>query len=85
MGYCPFYSAECPHDDTCEIWDTATTMCGVRRQKSLLELINLKGADSVASEPPVGYHKVYDIYAKKISSDPDKYSIMLGIESEEET
>ena len=37
-------------------------MCGTKRQKSLLELINLKGADSIASEPPVGYYKVVNIY-----------------------
>lgn len=61
-GFCPWYNLECPRNIECEIWDTATDMCGIRRQKSLLELINMKGADSVASAPPIGYYKVVNIF-----------------------
>ena len=62
MGYCPYYSKNCPHSDECEIWDTATNTCGIKRQKSLLELINLKGEDSIASSAPVGKYKVVNMY-----------------------
>ena len=62
MGYCPYYSKNCPHNDECEIWDTATDTCGIKRQKSLLELINLKGEDSIASSAPVGMYKVVNMY-----------------------
>jgi len=62
VGYCPYYSKACPHNDECEIWDTATSTCGIKRQKSLLELINLKGADSIASEAPAGKYKVTNMY-----------------------
>lgn len=62
MGFCPYYDNLCPHNDECEIWDTASNLCGVKRQKSLLELINLKGADSIASSPPTGKYKVTNLY-----------------------
>ena len=62
MGYCPYYSKNCPHNDECEIWDTATDTCGIKRQKSLLELINLKGEDSIASSAPAGMYKVVNMY-----------------------
>ena len=62
MPFCPFYSADCPHDTQCEIWDDGLSMCGIKRQKSLLELINMKGEDSIASSAPVGKYKVTNIY-----------------------
>ena len=82
MVYCPFYSKNCPRSDECEIWDTATETCGFKRQKSLLELINLKGEGSMPSLPPTGFHKIYNIYAKKIGE--GKYNIMADIETEPE-
>lgn len=62
MGFCPYYNLDCPRNDECEIWDTSSNSCGVKRQKSLLELINLKGTDSIASEAPVGYCKVTNFF-----------------------
>lgn len=62
MGYCPYYDKQCPHNLECEIWDDASNMCGHKRQKSLLELINLKGEDSIASAPPVGGYKIINTY-----------------------
>lgn len=62
MGFCPYYDKNCPHNDECELWDTASGTCGIKRQKSLLELINLKGEDSIASSPPVGGYKIINTY-----------------------
>ena len=62
MGFCPYYNKLCPHSDECELWDTSTETCGIKRQKSLLELINLKGEDSIASSPPAGFYKVTNIF-----------------------
>lgn len=62
MAFCPYFSRTCPQSDECEMWDTALSMCGKKRERSLLELINMKGEDAVASAPPVGKYKVTNIY-----------------------
>jgi len=60
--FCPYIEAACPQDAKCEIWDVATSTCTVKRQKSLLELINMKGEDSIASSAPPGKYKVTNLY-----------------------
>ena len=62
MGYCPYYSSECPHNDECEIWDVSREICGVKRQTVVLESINVGGEGSLGSVPPAGKCKVVNIY-----------------------
>ena len=40
-----------------------------------------EGGDIIISNPPSGFHKIYNIYAKKIG---DKYHLMVDVNTEPE-
>jgi len=62
MGYCPFYSKDCPQNTECEIWDTETNSCGFKRQVSLLQSIQMAGTDAIVSSPPSEKYKVTNLF-----------------------
>jgi hypothetical protein len=45
MGYCPYYSKDCPESTECYLWDSSSGQCYVFRQIVLLEeiLVELGG------------------------------------------
>ena len=47
------------------------------------QLLNIGGEINMRSIPPIGYHKIYNLYAKKIGE--GKYNLMADIETEPAT
>ena len=67
MGFCPYYSSNCPHNFECELWDASREICGIKRQTVVLESINTGGEDSLGSVPPSGKCKVTNIYVDPLT------------------
>jgi len=59
-----------------QLADELTTLLGSH-------LANMGGEINMRSIPPVGYHRIYNLYAKKVGE--GKYNIMADIETEEAT
>ena len=76
MGFCPYYSKNCPQNDECQLWDTDAEQCGVIVQKNVMQQILATGGEtSVLSLPPTGYYKIENTY---YDYDTDEQVIIRG-------
>jgi hypothetical protein len=61
MGYCPYYSKDCPENAGCYLWHASSSSCGLVRQVNLLSQISTASVGTIKSLPSGDYRQVSGI------------------------